>query len=173
MGVIALVGVGMGAVFIYHQPFARTRGIENLRGFFIAYAAVAVFVRLAFGGIADRIGPSLVSIAALLFYVPVVAGMSSLQPGWLPLFGIGLGIAHGFSYPALNAIAVEAVSEHERGKVMALFQAAFNIGFAVVSLGLGLLAEAKGYPVVFLVGGLSVFAALVVFVSSPEGRTRR
>jgi predicted MFS family arabinose efflux permease len=173
MLVIALVGVAMGAVFIYHQPFARTRGIANVRTFFIAYAAVAVVIRLALGGVADAIGPHRVSIGALLLYVPAVTAMVWLQPGALAWLGAGLGIAHGFAYPALNAIAVGDVSDDERGRVMALFQAAFNVGFAVLSFALGLLAEAQGYPAVFVVGGVCALAALLVLVLSPEGRARR
>jgi predicted MFS family arabinose efflux permease len=170
MAIIALVGTAMGAAFIYHQPYAAELGIENLKSFFIAYAAVAVFIRGAMGALADRVGLHRVSIAALALYVVVVTAMSALQPGWLPAYGAGLGLAHGFGYPALNAIAIRGVRENERGKVMSLFQAAFNVGFAGVSLALGWLAEREGYPPVFLVGGLSALFALVLLAGSPEGR---
>lgn len=170
MSIIALVGTAMGAAFIYHQPYAAELGIENLKSFFIAYAAVAVFIRGALGALADRLGLHRISIAALALYAIVVTSLAALQPGWLPLYGAGLGLAHGFAYPALNAIAIRGVHESERGKVMSLFQAAFNVGFAGFSFALGWLAEREGYPSVFIVGGIGALAALVLLSRSPEGR---
>jgi predicted MFS family arabinose efflux permease len=62
------------------------------------------------------------------------------------------------------------VGARERGKVMALFQAAFQIGVATGAFGLGLLAEASGYPAAFVTGGGCVLAALVLLAASPDGR---
>lgn len=173
MCVVALMGIAMGAIFIYHQPFARAVGIANVRGFFIAYALAACAIRGGLGSVADRIGHHRVAIGALSLYVVVVTSMVALRPGWLPVFGAGLGIAHGFAYPALNAIVVEGAPANERGKVMSLFQAAFNVGFAAVSALLGMLAEREGYPAVFLVGGLCALTSLVALTYSPEGRSPR
>ena len=86
------------------------------------------------------------------------------------VFGAGLGIAQGFAYPALNAIAIRDVVPHERGKVMSLFQAAFQVGSGVFGLALGLLAESSGYPAVFVVAGLSALLGLLLLSLSPEGR---
>ena len=97
-------------------------------------------------------------------------GMAELRPGGLAWFGAAMGVAHGLLYPALNAVAVEGVGARERGKVMALFQAAFQIGVATGAFGLGVLAELRGYPAVFVAGGVCVLAALLLFAASPEGR---
>ncbi|MFP8878421.1 MAG: MFS transporter [Myxococcota bacterium] len=170
MLIIALVGTAMATLFTFFQPYARELGIQNLKSFFVAYALCAVFVRGALGSFAERVGLHRVSIGGLALYVAVVTAAVALQPGWLPVFGAGLGIAHGFAYPSLNAIAVEGVAQNERGKVMALFQAAFNVGFAGFSILLGLLAQEQGYRPVFGVGGLCALAALTILVNSPEGR---
>jgi fucose permease len=82
-----------------------------------------------------------------------------------------LGLAHGFFYPSLNALAIEGASEHDRGKVMALFQAWFTAGGAVGTFVLGALAHAEGYPLVFLTVGLATFLALGFLIVSPEGRS--
>ena len=170
--VISLVGVGLGAAFTFHQLFAQQLQIPDVRSFFIAYAAAAVFVRVVLGHQVDRLGRRQVSLAALVLYAPVVAAMAKLDVLGLPLVGAGLGLAHGLLYPALNAVAIEISGEHERGKVMALFQAAFIVGFSGALPLLGIIAETRGYPDVFLVAGLSVFGGLVLLALSPEGRTR-
>ena len=46
-------------------------------------------------------------IATLSLYVVAVAGMSQLEPGWLALYGFGLGVSHALFHPAYNALAVE------------------------------------------------------------------
>ncbi len=168
--VVALVGAGLSAVFTFHQPWALELGASEVRSLFVAYAVTAVSVRIGLGRFVDRAGRRRVSIAALVPYVFAVAGMAALRPGGLALFGALLGASHGRMYPALNAVAVQGVGIRERGKVMALFQTAFQVGFAVSALILGLIAEHAGYPSAFLAGGGCVLAALILFVASPEGR---
>jgi MFS family permease len=127
-------------------------------------------MRVGFGHWIDQAGRRRVVLATLALYTLSVAGMSALEPGWLALYGAGLGLAHGLFYPAYNALAVEGTHAAERGKLIGLFQAGFNIGSAVGPLALGALAERAGYPPVFWVAAGGVFAAFVIVKLSPEGR---
>jgi predicted MFS family arabinose efflux permease len=56
--------------------------------------------------------------------------------------------------------------------VLALFQAAFNVGLNGGAFALGLLAEMRGYDAVFVPAGACVLAALVLLALAPEGRAR-
>jgi predicted MFS family arabinose efflux permease len=170
---IALVGGAMSVMVTYHQPFAIDLGIENVSGFFVAYASGAIFVRVGLGHLIDRAGRRRVAIGSLCFYALVVASMAHLGDATgLVAMGFGLGIAHGFFYPALNSLVIDGVRSDERGKVMALFQGAFHLGFATSALGFGWVAESHGYPPVFNGGGLCALAALVVLVASNAQRVR-
>ena len=82
----------------------------------------------------------------------------------------GLGLAHGLFYPALNALIVEGAEDDVRGKVMAVYNGAFNIGFSVGSLGLGYVAQALGYGPVFAIGGAASFAALAFLAQRAPAR---
>jgi len=168
--VIMLVGMALGAMFTFHQPFALELGMTHVRSFFVSYALAAVVLRVAFGHLIDRAGRRRVVIATLALYVLAVAGMSQLEPGWLAIFGAGLGIAHGLFYPAYNALAIEGMAEHERGKGVGLFQAGFNLGSSCGAFLLGELAERAGYPWVFWVAAGGVLIALCIVLASPEGR---
>ena len=53
---------------------------------------------------------------------------------------------------------------------MALFNGAFNAGFSIAAPALGVVAEGLGYPAVFQIAGLGVFAGLALLLVSPEGR---
>ena len=168
--VIGLVGTGWCAIFWFHQPYALELGIERLRGFFITYAAVAITVRVGFGHLMDRWGHRRVSLLALALYAGVVLAVVELRAIGLAAIGAGMGVAHGVFYPAFNAVAVNEAGARERGKVMALFQAAFNLGFSGGAVGFGLLAARAGYPAVFQVAAGCLLVAFLLLLASPEGR---
>jgi MFS family permease len=148
--VIALVGVGFTAVFVFPQPFAEAHWIARLRAFFAAYAGVVISVRVAFGGLFDRVGARRAALAALLLYTTVPLLAFAIPVTGLALAGAGLGLAHGVLYPALNAVALSQAGPHERGRVMALYQGAFQLGGTVGPVALGLLAQRAGYGALFL-----------------------
>lgn len=170
MIVTALSGAAFGVMMTYPQPFALSLGRENVRGFFIAYAIAAASVRLGFGSAADRLGRDRVSVVSLTAYAAVVLWMAWLRPGWLEPIGAAFGLAHGVFYPAFNALALDAAGPRERGKVMALYNGAFNAGNSCATLSLGFLAASAGYPAVFMTAAAGVLAGVVLLVRSPEGR---
>jgi MFS family permease len=169
--VIALVGAAMSSMVTYHQPFAIDLGIESVSGFFVAYAAGAILVRVGLGHFIDQAGRRRVAIGSLCLYVVVVASMAHLGGVMgLVAMGFGLGVAHGFFYPALNSLAIDGIRGDESGKVMALFQGAFHLGFAMAALLFGWVAESKGYPQVFNGGAACALIALVVLIASGDRR---
>lgn len=166
-GVAALMGTGLGTMFTFVQPFALERGMTTISGFFIAYTIAAIGARVGLGGLADRFGRAGVSALALLVY-----GASVVTTGWLSsnlvvVVAAGLGIAHGIAYPALNALAVEDAGPRLRGSVMAYYNGAFNVGFAVSVTAFGELAHRAGYPVVFVLAGGLVFLGALGLVGLP------
>lgn len=168
-----LTAAACGVMFAFHQPFALALGIERVGSFFAAYACAAVLVRVGLGGFIDPLGRSQVARACLAVYAVVVTGMAGLGTLGLVPFGAVFGVAHGLLFPAFNAIVIEGVAPAERGKVMAIFIGAFNLGFAAGPFALGPLADARGFPAVFLAAGACTFAALAIFVASPESRAAR
>jgi MFS family permease len=169
-GVVGLTGAAFGAMMTYPQTFALALGRSQVRGFFVAYAVAAVAVRLGFGGLADRLGRRRVSLGSLVAYGSVVLAMGWLRPALLEPLGFAFGAAHGLFYPAYNALAVEEASASERGKVMALFNGAFNLGNSSATLALGFVAERFGYPSVFWIAGAGVFLSYALLRASPDGR---
>ncbi len=170
--VIALAGAALGVIFRFYQPYARELGVERVGSFFVSYALLAVAVRVGLGERVDRSGRRRVALGCLVAYVAILLGMSRMQAGMLVWFGGAMGATHGLFYPAFNAVAAEGVEPGERGKMMSLFQGMWQAGFALAQLGLGLLAERRGYPTVFVAGALCAALAWLVLSLSPEGRRR-
>lgn len=157
------VGAAFCAMFTFHQPFALGMGIRELRPFFIGFTCAAVFVRVFFGSIGDRLGRQRVAVAALGLYGAAVASLMFLQPGALWIFGVMHGTAHGIFYPTGNALVVEHATPAQRGLVITAFNGGFHAGVSIGVYCFGWLAHAAGYPAVFLVGGiLALWGAFVV-----------
>ncbi len=171
--VIVMVASACGVMFAFHQPFALALGIERVGLFFAAYASAAAVVRLGLGGFIDRLGRHRVAIGCLALYAGVVAAMTRLDAIGLVPLGAVFGVAHGLFFPACNALALEDVPVRARGKAMAIFIGAFNLGFSLGPLALGRVADAAGYPPVFAIAAAIAFLALVLLSLSPEGRARR
>jgi MFS family permease len=87
------------------------------------------------------------------------------------VFGIGFGIAHGLLYPALNAMALEHVTERGRGVVATVLNGTFSLGYAAAVFGLGVVADGFGYRTVFFGTALLVVTgALAIFSAKPSGQ---
>ncbi len=145
-----LMGAGLGVMFTYVQPFAIERGATEVGQLFLGYAAAATAVRVFFGGLADRIGPARASALALVVYALTVLASSQLQPNLLIYLGVGLGVAHGFLYPALSAAGLCVTSRASRGRFLGWFAFSFNAGFALTVLLLGPIADRFGYAAIFI-----------------------
>jgi len=173
--IVALIGAAFGSMFTFHQPFALELGIPQVRGFFMAYAGVALFVRLFLGGLIDRAGRHRASVLSLILYGVVVLWMAGLRPGLLEWIAAAFGLAHGLFYPAFNALVIESAGDHDRGKLMGVFNGSFNAGFTSGVVALGYLAEKAGYPTVFVLAAAGSFLALILLVTGPVAphRSRR
>jgi MFS family permease len=169
--VMALCGVVFGSVTTFEQPYARELGREYVGGFFVAFAAGALFIRFFFGSVPDRHGRHRVGVIALGIYALAVLALALPVRGWLEAIGIVFGLSHGLLYPSINAIAVTGVAPGERGRIMAIFTGSFNLGVWAGSTTLGLIATVASYEMVFALTGLVAVFATVAFAASPALRS--
>jgi MFS family permease len=168
--ILALSGAAFGAVFTFQQPYALALGRERVGGFFVAYAAAALLVRVAFGHVPDRFGRHRVALGALLLYAGVILGMAVMRPGMLEVFGAIFGLAHGVFYPAINALAVSAAAPHERGRIVAIFTGSFSLGLWAGPTVLGVVAARMGYPTAFVLAAMGTLGAAGILYCSREMR---
>ncbi len=169
----SLAGVTFGAMFTFNQPYALSLGITRVSDFLVAYSIAAVLVRAFLGSVADRLGRLTVAEFSLAVYGAAPIAMVLLGTSGFSWIGALLGLAHGLFYPALNALIVEGAADDVRGKLMAVYNGAFNVGFSIGSLALGFVAEAAGYGLVFTLGGVASFAALALLALRSNERESR
>ncbi len=168
--ILVLTGAAFGAVFAFQAPHALALGRPRAGGFFVAYAAAAILVRVGFGHLPDRLGRHRVALAAVVLYAGVVLAMADLRPNLLEIYGAAFGLAHGVFYPAINALAIGAAPRAERARFTAIFTGSFSLGLWLGPTVLGSVAERDGYPAVFVLAAGGILVAALLLLRSPELR---
>jgi MFS family permease len=162
-------GLGFGAVLTFVPTFVHAIALEQVAPFFISYTAAAVAVRLAFGGLSDRVGRRRVLLPSI-----VILAVSVLALGWVhsvvALVGVGLlfGAGQGMVYPTANALMVDLSRPENLGRVQTLFSGSFSVGVAASAFIFGSVIERFGYPATFAVGAACIAVGGVLLWSSPE-----
>jgi len=161
-----LAGLTFSSMFTFYQPWALACGFDHVAAYLAAFSACAMGVRITLGGVADRLGRLRVAKIMLLPYI-----FAPLSLIWLPELGLILtggllGITHGIFFPALNAVAMDHAPADARGKAMAAYNGAFNIGFAGGSYVLGYVALATSFPTIFVIAAVSCAAGFVLLMGA-------
>jgi predicted MFS family arabinose efflux permease len=81
-------------------------------------------------------------------------------------------MGHGYLFPILSSMAIEGTDRRRRGSAMSFFTAVFDLGQMIGPPTFGLVAEAAGYPMMFLTAMAGVWASLAawIFVNVREAR---
>ena len=170
---IAIVfGLASGVMFTYYQPFAYAVGIRRVADFIIAFTLTVCSLRLAAGGLIDRIGSLQVARWSFVAYAAALASMVWLRPGRLALFGVLIGVFHGAFFPSLMTLVID--SGGHRGSRAAWMNASMNVGGLGVA-AIGPWAARFGYPSAFLgvAAVVAVSAALLWSKQSAPMTTER
>jgi MFS family permease len=159
------------AVLLYVQ-----RGWEPAWLSFSAFAASLVFVRTGLGWVPDRIGGSR---TAAIFVSVQSAGMALIwcaPSAWLAFAGASLaGLGYALVYPGFGIEAVRRAPEEAKGLAMGIYTAFIDLALGVLVPTLGLLANAAGLQVIFLINALLALSALPIAIwlkSHPAGQAR-
>lgn len=161
--------ITFGCAIQFMAVFVRERGLSSHAPFFICYVVAAICVRLVAGGLGDRVGHRRVSAIACLGFAIVASGFAGLTTTReLYLLAIGFGLSHGLTYPSANALFLEHTPSSMRGRGMALFNLAFNVGVTVAGFGAGEIAQRVGWGAMWLTAaGAALVGSFALFVDRP------
>jgi MFS family permease len=184
-GTIMLVGVAMGLAigipFYFLRPFAAQLGIPGIRGFFLVYAGVAFFIRLACRQLPDRWGVRRTVTLGMLFLTADMVSFLFVRGPWSLMIPATLGgIAHAFVFPAAMTGGSLAFPTRYRGLATTLMLTMFDLGNLVGQPAVGsllTLAEHAGwppYPTMYLSVAALMLTVLGIYVLAPHAsRSRR
>lgn len=163
-GVVTLFGVFAFNGFMTFLPlYAREIGMGDAGIAFLVASATMVLIRTTLGRVPDIIGPIRAGSGALV----VTVGAMTLVALWATPTGLIVGsalVAAGLSLqsPSFIAIAVDGVSDQERGSAMATFTAFYDVAGAIVGPTLGLIVTNAGYRPAFLTTAAAAAVGLII-----------
>ena len=171
IGVLAVGSLAAAVVSTFVAPFALTRGIGAVRGFFIAYTLTALAVRIGATRLVDRLGRRNTAFAGAAGYGAVMIAMATAGPEHLVPLGAAFGVVHGIVFPALMALVLGEAARAERPRLLAFANGAINLG--ITGLGaIGAIADHVGYVPVFAATG-AITTATAALLLLPAGRRAR
>jgi MFS family permease len=129
---------------------------------FSTYAALVLLSRFFLGGLPDRIHPR------ITFYTGVIAmalglGILATGPAWLmAVIGAAL-LGFGFSFPwaSVASTVLREAPDGERGSVVSVLSAFYDLFVGMSSFSAGLLANRFGYASAFAMAILALGAAAI------------
>ncbi|MCP5057882.1 MAG: MFS transporter [bacterium] len=164
--------VAVTALFVFTRRFVDETGIGSVGSFFAAYTVAALFLRLFFGWLPDRIGPKRILLPALM---ALTAGFLWLAYATsdrdVVIGGLLCGIGHGYAFPILFGMVVSRTPETNRGMAMAVFTALFDVGVLAGGPFFGLWIERAGFSAMFLAAAVVTIVGTLVFYAW-DGRVR-
>jgi predicted MFS family arabinose efflux permease len=154
----------LAAIFVFLKTYVMERGIGTVGGFFTVYTGVALFLRVFFGWLPDRVGPVRVLAPAL---VSLAAGLVALAYAESSAMVLGAGalcgIGHAYAFPILFGLVVSRARDSERGSAVAIYTGFSDLGMVIGGPMFGAVLDAAGYTAMyafvagFMLLGLAVF----------------
>ncbi|WP_328609412.1 MFS transporter [Amycolatopsis sp. NBC_00345] len=158
---------GFAAVTSFAVAKFNSLGIAGGAAVVTAYSLTVVLLRIA--GTWIRWEATRPVVLAGLFLVEALGvalvGVSD-GLGVGVIGGVLIGVGMWQIYPVLGLFVVRSVSERQRATALSTFGACFTAGLAAGSGSLGLVAQATGYQVMFLVCAACVGLGLLVAVAA-------
>lgn len=162
---LTLLMASYGSIAAFYTLHFETLSWQGAGAGFVAFGAAVIVVRIAFGGLPDRIGGNSVALASMLV---AFTGQSAIWLGqhpWIAILGAfltGAGVALGF--PALGVEAMKKVPASSRGMMIAIFSAFQDLAFGLTGPLAGLLIVAlnTSAATAFALGSVSACLAIVV-----------
>jgi MFS family permease len=162
---LALGCVGYCVLATFVTLFYASRHWNGAALCLTAYGIGYIVVRLLFIKTINHYGGFPVAIVSLLV---VSVGMLMLWRAaapWMAMAGAAIsGLGFSLVFPAIGVEAVKRVPEFNRGTALSVYTAFFDVSFLLVGPVAGAIIGVYGYASGFLIGLISVLAALGIVV---------
>lgn len=139
-----------GSVVSFLPLFVQAHQLGNPGVFFTVYSVVVVASRPLAGRWSDRFGRAAIIIPGMvLFAVAMTTLAYTTSMHGLLWTAVLQGLGFGGVQPALMALVVDRSTSHDRGPALATLMGAFDVGFGLSAIGLGLVLEYTNFTVMY------------------------
>ncbi|WP_094699455.1 MFS transporter [Brevibacillus laterosporus] len=160
-----LLSVTYGGLLSFLALFGKEIQIDNVGNFFLFNALAILCIRPLSGKIFDQKGHVSVLIPGALF---VIAGLLALSftTGMIGLIcsAVLYGLGYGTLQPSMQAWIIKEVSPDKRGMANAAFLNSIDLGVAIGSMLLGVVASSANYAIMYRISALAMVTYLLVYL---------
>jgi MFS transporter, DHA1 family, multidrug resistance protein len=166
---VATVGgcVGFGMFVTFMPLYIRGQGMDTGHvGFVFATQALAnALSRLPSGRLCDRVADRSILVAWGLGVFALALAAFALCQSAVSLMATAavMGISMGVAFTVICALIADVVSRELRGLAMGCYNTCIYAGMMLSSIGLGTVIRGAGFKVGFMLSGVVVVVAMVVF----------
>lgn len=164
--ILALATVPFAAMSSFLAVDYAAHGWSQAGAALFGFGAAYILVRLAAGGLADRVGAVPVAIGSLsLEVIGQLLLWSAPMPGVAILGATLTGLGFSLVFPSMGVLATSSIAAELRGRAVGNFIAFADIALAVTGPVVGIGIEWAGVPYAFLVGAVAAGVALCMLPS--------
>ncbi|MFJ8086675.1 MFS transporter [Lysinibacillus sp. NPDC095746] len=164
--IASLVAFSYSSVLSFLSVYAQQKDLMAVASLFYAvFAAAMLITRPYTGKLYDTKGPQFVIIPGIiLFAIGLVMLAFVSGPALFLLAAIFIGFGYGAVTTSLQALAIQSTSHTRSGYATATFFTMFDIGIALGSYILGMVAVQVGYSSVYLTGAGSLVVVFIIYL---------
>lgn len=155
----------LGGVTSFIKPLGKEAGIEATVSLFFLVEAIVLLISKALSGIIyDRAGHKVIMYPSAICGIIGLYILSTVQStSMLLIAGVFYGAAYGFLTPTLQAIAVGKVDKRKQGTANAMYLSFMDLGMALGSPVLGIVAGAQGYRAIYSVSIIFIVILILLY----------
>ncbi len=166
--ILMMVGIAFGSMVAFVPLYVRETGIAINIGLIYTVSAIASFsIRVVSGKASDQLGRGrFISLGLICYTLAMFTLALSTSGQMLLLAGALQGVGSGTLIPIIAALMTDRSRPNERGLTFGLCLTGFDLGIALAGPGMGQIADASSYAVVFALSGLMTFIGLLIFITT-------
>lgn len=163
-----------GVVVQAYMPlYFQHIGLGGIEWYFLALGATGVFSRGLVGRWADRIGRTrAIGAGFAIQFAGLFTFVLTQQLLLLTLGGVVWIFGSALTHPSLYALAIDKAPAHRRGKAMATYTMAFQVGGGIGAVTGGLVLEYLGYEALHLAMAGVALAGTAIVLAGIRSWTR-
>ncbi len=174
MLLLMFTSMGYNCIGSFFAIMVQARKLGGLSAYYVIFAVTMIILRPVCGKLADRFGAERVLPVTIGTFIGCLLLMSRCNSTFeVLLSGVLQGIGYSCTQSLLQSLAIKMTPAERRGAASSSCYIGMDLGYVLAGVFAGSMAEAKGYPAVFVMGAGFEVACLAFFIIWNMIRSRR
>lgn len=164
--VASLIAFSYSSVLSFVSVYAEQQNLLAVASYFYAaFAAAMLITRPLTGKIYDQVGPQYIIIPSFILFSVGLFILSNINGVFMFIISaIFIGIGYGTLTTSLQSQAVQSTSHQRSGYATATYFTLFDLGIALGSYVLGMVAMAFSYRYIYTIAGVLLIFVMFIYI---------